>query len=197
MGIIDVLSHPYFVFLARVFLALIFLLSGTTKLLQGKQFAQVVKSYGLLPLPFSSIFALFLPWLELTNGLGLLVGLFTSFFTVLAITLFISFNIAVAIALRQGKKIDCNCFGNFQKTPISPVILLRNSIFIILAVAILLSYNGYLALDSWIFGWSNLNYPAPDGLIPIVFTIILFVLSVMLIRQVFFGQRQEKRFSDK
>jgi uncharacterized membrane protein YphA (DoxX/SURF4 family) len=70
-----------------------------------------VYNFGILPLGLARFFGLVMPFIELLCALGLLFGVLTRL-SALGISLMsLSFFIAKAIVLSQGRSIECGCFG--------------------------------------------------------------------------------------
>jgi hypothetical protein len=127
-----------------------------------------------------------LPYLEIACGLTLLVGLWTRAAALLAIMLFASFATAIGINLARGKDLDCNCLGKLHQEKISAATLLRNFIFILLAVEALIFANNYLAIDGWLLNMnaSKSNAPPVTGLIPMILAVVTLFIAYLLIQEV-------------
>ena len=63
--------------LLRVFMGLIFIWASWDKLLDPVAFARVVHNYQIIPSSMVNLVAIILPWIELTCGLLLILGLLT------------------------------------------------------------------------------------------------------------------------
>lgn len=185
MSLNELLIHPYTVSLARLFLALVFFIASIGKLFQYKEFVQVVIAYEILPKSLSRLYAHLLPWLEVVIGLCLFLGLWVRIAALVAILLFTSFIIAIGINLARKRVLSCSCFGNFGQEKIGSSIILRNIVFLLLSAEVLQFYNGYLAVETWLFDRSPLQTPPPSGFIPVLLTAVLIGMAVLLIRQVF------------
>jgi len=68
-------------------------------------------------------------------GALLLVQLQRSVVAWCAIALFAAFTVLLAVRLAQGKRPPCACFGSLSARPIGPGHLVRNALFIAVAVA--------------------------------------------------------------
>lgn len=143
--------------LARVVAAGSLLLAGATKLglLAGAgqltraplTFALSIQSFRLLPDGAVPLVAYYLPWLELTLAVPLLLGLWSRQSAALATALLTGFTLALASVLWRGLDVDCGCFGGlFGESTVSTLSLLRNSLFIVAGACVALWGGGALAL---------------------------------------------------
>ena len=95
--------------LSRWILAVVFLYSGGTKLLDPQSFAVIIDAFGLVPETLIEPIAIGLPLLEITVALGLLFDIRGA----LAVTtaLIVLFMAILVYAVYMGLDIDCGCFG--------------------------------------------------------------------------------------
>ena len=93
----------------RYSLSLIFLYSGSIKLLEPDVFAVLINAYGLVPEDWVMSIAVLLPALEIVVAVGLLFDIKGS----LAVTagLMIFFMMILGYGIQMGLDIDCGCFG--------------------------------------------------------------------------------------
>ena len=96
---------------ARLGLAGVFLVAGGLKVADPQAAVQAVRAYQLLPASLEVPVGWALPFLEITIGLLLAVGLCTREAAAAAATLLVVFVVAVASAAARGLAIDCGCFG--------------------------------------------------------------------------------------
>ena len=104
------LSHPYIVLVARVFVGLLFVFSSLDKTVDPSAFARSVADYGLLPSSFPAIVATVLPWVEILCGFAVLFGVFLRGSSLLLSSMIVIFTLAVMSALVRGLDIACGCF---------------------------------------------------------------------------------------
>jgi uncharacterized membrane protein YphA (DoxX/SURF4 family) len=93
----------------RVGLGFVFLSASIPKLLAPAQFARAVRNYRLLPPRLNEPVAAWLPRLELTLAVALLLGFAARVAAGLLAAMLIVFAAAVAINLARGREIDCGC----------------------------------------------------------------------------------------
>jgi uncharacterized membrane protein YphA (DoxX/SURF4 family) len=142
-------------FAIRIVGALIWILSGTSKLPDLGGFAVQVDRYQLLPHTLGAMLAYTLPFLEIFLGLYLGAGLFiraTAFVGTILFAAFLAFQIQ---ALIRGLTFDCGCFGTFSKTTLGPWTLLRDLALGLPTFIMLALPARKFSLDSRLFGASD------------------------------------------
>jgi uncharacterized membrane protein YphA (DoxX/SURF4 family) len=121
-----ILTNNYFLFAARSFLGFIFIYAAAEKIVDPANFAVSIHNYKLLPLFLINFISVILPWIELTSGMMLVLGIAvkeTSFVTGILLIFFIA---AAAIALMRGLNIDCGCFGTAGGTKVGTQKIVEN-----------------------------------------------------------------------
>ena len=96
---------------ARIILGLIFLFACYDKLLNPRQFAEVVYNYQILPDGLVNVTAILLPWVELVLGLSLIVNVWIPGSAVLGNLLLLAFFSALIFNLARGLDVSCGCFS--------------------------------------------------------------------------------------
>jgi putative oxidoreductase len=114
----------------RVLLAAVFLLAGGLKLLDPAAFAVEIDRYQLIPWWTCALLALFLPWLELSVGAGLLSRRFAKGALAWATALLVIFSVALLSAMLRGLSIDCGCFGRLWQATGTLWPLIRNLVLL-------------------------------------------------------------------
>lgn len=114
---------------AALIVAAVLLVAGVSKLAQPAQWRSQAAGLGV---PQS--LAMVVPYGELALGALLLVQLQRHLLAWLAVALFASFTALLVLRLAQGKRPPCACFGSMSSKPIGPGHLVRNAVFIGLAV---------------------------------------------------------------
>ena len=102
--------HPLFIFLLRVLLGSIFIISGLDKIADMNAFVHAILNYQIVGTGIATSVATILPWLEILCGIGLILGIYprTSAFIITA--LLIIFTVLVSSAMIRGLDISCGCF---------------------------------------------------------------------------------------
>jgi hypothetical protein len=133
----------------------------------------------VLPAGVATTFASALPFVELTLGSMLLLGLFTGFAATFAALLFLTFSLAISINLARGRSFDCHCFGSVQHDEIGPGALIRSLVLAFAALAIAVEPSAFGALDALVFGSEDL--PPRSELLPAVFIAFVIVDALVLL----------------
>ena len=120
-------------YLAYIILGGIFIYAGATKILHPGVFAQDVYQYQLLPGHFVNVTAIYLPWLEVLAGLGLILcGGRRDAPALMILALLVLFTVAMAFNVHRGLDISCGCFSSgpgaaklgWQKVAVNGVMIL-------------------------------------------------------------------------
>jgi uncharacterized membrane protein YphA (DoxX/SURF4 family) len=105
-------GNGYVVLIFRLIMAAMFLVSSYGKLVDIERYSvDAVYNFGVLPMVLARPFGLIMPFIEGLCGLGLLFGVLTRLAAFGIGLMSISFFIAKAIVLSQGRSINCGCFG--------------------------------------------------------------------------------------
>jgi putative oxidoreductase len=107
----NLISHPLFVLVLRVALGLVFIVASLDKIENPGQFAKNIANYRLLPYEFTHGVAIVLPWLEVTTGSLLVLGIWTRANALLTSSMLLVFIFAVSQALWRQLDISCGCFS--------------------------------------------------------------------------------------
>ncbi len=134
------------IFTFRIILAILFLASALGKLVNLERYSvDAVYNFGILPIALARPFGLILPFLELLCALGLLLGILTRLSALGIGLMSLSFFIAKAYVLAQGRNIECGCFGAVIDTFVSFTIYLDIPV-LIMAVLVMVA-------DPWRRHW--------------------------------------------
>ena len=98
----------------RVGLGGVFVFAGALKIFEPALFAVNISNYRMLPHEVINLFAIVIPWIELTTGLMLIMGVWVRASALVVGTLSLMFLIAIIYALARGLDISCGCFGTVQ-----------------------------------------------------------------------------------
>jgi uncharacterized membrane protein YphA (DoxX/SURF4 family) len=118
--------------LCRLILAGVFIYSGYIKLQEPLQFAVAISGYKMVPENLIFPMARFLPWMEIVLGLALLIGWKIRYFSAATAALLLFFITVLTITISRGIEANCGCFGLDER--ISPLTILRDSLFLIPAL---------------------------------------------------------------
>ncbi len=114
---------------AAVLVALVLLVAGVSKVAGTAQWRLQAAGMGV-----PSLLAAVTPFVELGLGALLLVQVQRHAVAWCAVALFSVFTALLFVRLAQGKRPPCACFGSLSSKPIGPGHVVRNVVFIGLAV---------------------------------------------------------------
>jgi uncharacterized membrane protein YphA (DoxX/SURF4 family) len=142
--------------LARLGLAVVWLITGGIKAADSGQTYVAVRAYDVLPLDAVGPVAAVLPWLELALGLLLLVGLGVRAVAAGSVIVLLVFVAGLVQAWVRGLAIDCGCFGGGGAVDPDATAygleLLRDAGFLALAVWLVARPRTLAALDGILKG---------------------------------------------
>jgi cobalt-zinc-cadmium efflux system protein len=98
--------------ISRWILGGVFVYASFDKILHPYEFAEVVYNYQILPDALVNLTAILLPWLELSAGVFLILGLFVRGALFTCNGLLAVFLVALAFNFARGLDIDCGCFSS-------------------------------------------------------------------------------------
>jgi uncharacterized membrane protein YphA (DoxX/SURF4 family) len=98
--------------LARLVLAAVFFIAGTTKIGDLAASGRAVNAYQLMPYDAAKIVGAALPFMEIVLALFLLAGLATRAIGAITGVLLAVYIAGIASVWARGLSIDCGCFGN-------------------------------------------------------------------------------------
>src|SRR5215204_1267511 len=147
--------------IARLLLALVFVVAGVAKLADRKGSRQAIIDFGL-PAALGTPLGIFLPLAELGVAATLIPTATAWWGAVGALALLLLFVMGIAANLARGKKPDCHCFGQLHSAPAGWKTLLRNGV--LAAVAAFIVWQGYKdagpSAVSWIANLSTAQLAA-------------------------------------
>ena len=142
---------------ARWYLGVLFVGACLHKIADPRAFAVDIATYDILPLALVNLAAITVPWVELAAGLMLLAGLRTRAAAVLVAGMMAVFLAALAVALGRGLDMSCGCFASqgAEHDPISRLTVLRDLVWLALALLVMVYDRGLMGLDRWLHGRSG------------------------------------------
>jgi len=96
----------------RLFTGAIFLYAPLDKIVHPAGFADSVWNYHLLPQGVVNMWALWLPWIELSASLLILSGIWSIEAVILVNILYVAFLVAIGQGLARGIDFECGCFSH-------------------------------------------------------------------------------------
>lgn len=121
--------------IARLVLAAVFAVAAVGKLAGRSRTVATLAEFGVAE-PLRRPLAIALPAVELAIAGSLLPAASAAWGALAAALLLVAFTVAVGRALRQGREVDCNCFGSLGPSRISRWTLARNALLLALAVSV-------------------------------------------------------------
>ncbi len=134
------------ILLLRLIVGVTFVYASFSKILHPDQFAMSIRSYQLLPVGITNLFALVLAWAQLVAGILLIAGLFTRRAAGAILLMLVMFIGALSIVLVKGMVIDCGCFSSDGGSPVSILLIARNTLMSGACVIIMKYDRGFWAL---------------------------------------------------
>ena len=137
---------------ARWYLGVLFVGACLHKIADPSSFAVDIATYDLLPLVLVNLAAITLPWIELAAGLMLIVGWRVRTAVLLVAGMMVAFLAALVWALAHGLNMSCGCFASqgVAEDPISWLTLLRDLVWLGLAVFVFVWDCGLVGADGWV-----------------------------------------------
>jgi uncharacterized membrane protein YphA (DoxX/SURF4 family) len=123
----------YLIAFTRIYIALVFILSGLDKINDLESFAESIENYRLFPIYTINFFAIIIPWIELVTGGLLLLGIYIKENSLIIFSLLIVFTLAIISALLRDLDIECGCRGTFDGQKVSIMKIIENISLIIVA----------------------------------------------------------------
>jgi peroxiredoxin/uncharacterized membrane protein YphA (DoxX/SURF4 family) len=117
---------------ARLVLALVFVVAGLAKLIDRSGSRQAVADFGL-PRALAAPLGLLLPLAELAVAAALLPAASAWWGAMGALALLLAFVAGIAVNLARGRRPDCHCFGQLHSSPVGWPTLARNGALAVVA----------------------------------------------------------------
>jgi uncharacterized membrane protein YphA (DoxX/SURF4 family) len=114
---------------ASIVTGLLFVLAGASKLAIGPAWPEQARGFGA-----PRRIAVVVPWVELVIGAALVAQLARPAPALAAIALLVLFTVLITRHLLAGRSPTCACFGAWSAKPVGPGHLVRNGVFLAIAV---------------------------------------------------------------
>jgi len=131
-------TRPYYrwAYLAvAVVLGGLFVYASSGKLVDPRPFVTIIWNYRLLPAGPVNLVAIFLPWLELLVGIGLIVGLARRAAAAWATVMLATFTIALLVNAVRGLDVACGCFSTSSEDTSNAWLLVLRDLPMLVAAA--------------------------------------------------------------
>ncbi len=100
-----------FTLIGRLILGGVLLSAGGLKAFKPSESAGAVAAYKILPTTIAHLAGYALPWLEISVGILLIIGLSARFAAIAGAAVMLLFTAAIISVWARGILIDCGCFG--------------------------------------------------------------------------------------
>lgn len=137
---------------ARLLLAVVFVVSGLAKIADLKGSQKAVKGFGVpsfLATPLGTI----LPFAELAVAIALIPTASALYGAIGAAFLLVVFIVGIGANLSVGRQPDCHCFGQLHSEPIGASTLIRNVILALVAGFVIWQGAAYSSVGSSAVNW--------------------------------------------
>ncbi|GIF45667.1 methylamine utilization protein MauE [Asanoa ferruginea] len=147
--------RPWLGTLVRLGLAAVWLFAGAAKVGDLSGSGRAVNAYQVMPFEVAQVIGAALPFVELTLGVLLLVGLATRVVAAVSGALLLVFIAGISSAWARGLSIDCGCFGSGgqlaagQSPSYAPEIA-RDIGFLVLAAFLVVWPRTRVSVDRWL-----------------------------------------------
>jgi uncharacterized membrane protein YphA (DoxX/SURF4 family) len=142
--------------LARLFLGVVLIYAGATKIGHPLTAQRAVQAYEIFPDGVANTIGLALPFLEVVLGLLLVLGLFTRPVAIVSTLLMVAFITGIAQAWARGLTIDCGCFGGGGEIGATatkyPQDIARDALFALAGAWLWWRPRTLASLDRYLFG---------------------------------------------
>jgi peroxiredoxin/uncharacterized membrane protein YphA (DoxX/SURF4 family) len=159
--------------IARLVLALVFVVAGAAKLADPKGSRQAIVDFGV-PAALAAPLGILLPLAELAVAVALVPASTAWWGAVGALVLLLLFVVGIGNSLARGRKPDCHCFGQLHSAPAGGKTLARNAA--LAAVAGFVVWQGYNGAGPSAVDW--LSSPSATRLAALVFGLVMLGLLV-------------------
>ncbi len=150
-------GHRYIGLACRLFIGGVFVGACLFKIKDPEAFALAIATYDILPTSLINLTAVILPWLELSSGLLIIIGIKVRASALLISGMMIMFMIALAVALTRGIDMSCGCFASQEAgDQISVMTMFRDVFFLLPALYV-------LVFDTHPIGVCSLRRAKTDG----------------------------------
>ena len=147
---INIPKNEYINLAIRIIVGLVFIVTGTSKIVDPTLFAREISNYDMMFPPFINLIAIVLPWVELVVGILFICGIRIKANTILLAAMLLVFNIAVATAWARGLDINCGCYSNIAEQTVGIQKLAENFAMIAILAFVYFFPNNKLSLEHYI-----------------------------------------------
>ncbi|MBS1807097.1 MAG: redoxin domain-containing protein [Acidobacteria bacterium] len=162
--------------LARLWLAIVFVVAGLTKLADREGARQALAGFGV-PNGLTTLLVWLLPITEIIVALALLPLSIAWFGSIGALVLLSAFLVGISVNLARGNAPDCHCFGQLHSEPVSWKVFVRNVVLAAMAALIVVQGKEDVGLSAT--EWMN------DMKVGEILSLVFSVFAVAMLVPVF------------
>ena len=118
----------------------VFLYASFSKLLDPRPLVTIIWGYRILPAGPINLMAIYMPWMELLIGLGLLTGLGRRSAALWAMLLLVMFELALGVNAIRGVNVACGCFSSSAEDVHNAWVLVLRDLPMLLAALVMLVF---------------------------------------------------------
>ena len=144
---VNLIDNKYIPFLLRIILGGIFIYAAAGKMLYPAEFSEDIANYQLVPVMFTNLIAITLPWVELVAGLLLLNGFKTKSGNLIIFLLVCVFSFGAVQAMVRGLDINCGCFTEASRR-VGLIFLAEEVALFLMCICIFFFDKGFLSIDN-------------------------------------------------
>jgi uncharacterized membrane protein YphA (DoxX/SURF4 family) len=135
-----VLTNSWLELAARWILGITFIYAAYHKIIAPADFAKIIYGYELFPHDAINLIAIVLPFIELTSGLALILGIYPRSAVLIINGMLLAFILVLSINLIRGHEFECGCFSVKKAGYLSSAepMLIRDIIYLILGSQVFL-----------------------------------------------------------
>jgi len=136
--------------LIRLVLGITFIAASVHKIMDPAGFAKIIYGYAVFPDFTINLIAIIIPFVEVTAGFSIILGIYKRSATLLINILLSGFIIIIGYNLIRGHQFDCGCFSFSGTNPPSSAVslLIRDILLLLLGI---FSYYRQVVAQRYIF----------------------------------------------
>ncbi len=134
------LRNPWLHRVLGVALGAVFLYAAHAKILDPRPLVTIIWNYRVLPAGPINLMAIYMPWMELLVGIGLVTGLKRRAAALCSTGLLVAFIVALGINAARGVNVACGCFSTSAEDVHNAWFLVLRDLPMLLAALVMLVF---------------------------------------------------------
>jgi uncharacterized membrane protein YphA (DoxX/SURF4 family) len=132
------LHNPWLHRVLGVALGAVFLYAAHAKILDPRPLVTIIWNYRVLPAGPINLMAIYMPWMELLVGIGLVTGVKRRAAALCSTGLLVAFMVALGINAVRGVNVACGCFSTSAEDVNNAWLLVLRDLPMLLAALVML-----------------------------------------------------------